>query len=229
MIFLKGFAVGFSVALPIGPVALLCIRQTLSYGKAAGLATALGAALADGVYTLIAALGALFVQQWIHDNSQWIDLCGGIFLIGLGIKLFRTPIQENAEKIKNKSLSMLCVGTFALCMLSPMTTFLFISLFGAYNVFDNPLDVYGIAILIAGVVTGTMVWFFILTTLISKMREKRPRISLEKLKPVYAVVKLLCPKSEHKTFDLFLLMNHVSSIGIMIYGVITFLQFIKKI
>jgi threonine/homoserine/homoserine lactone efflux protein len=40
---LKGMGVGFAVAAPVGPVGVLCIRRTLTCGRAVGLATGLGA------------------------------------------------------------------------------------------------------------------------------------------------------------------------------------------
>ena len=38
----KGVLMGFAVAAPVGPIGVLCIRRTLSDGRAAGLATGLG-------------------------------------------------------------------------------------------------------------------------------------------------------------------------------------------
>jgi threonine/homoserine/homoserine lactone efflux protein len=41
---LKGLAIGFSIAAPVGPIGLLCIRRSLADGPRVGLATGLGAA-----------------------------------------------------------------------------------------------------------------------------------------------------------------------------------------
>ena len=46
--FLKGFLIGVSMAAPIGPISILTIRRSLMRGHHAGIATALGVALADG-------------------------------------------------------------------------------------------------------------------------------------------------------------------------------------
>ena len=53
----KGALLGFSVAAPVGPIGVLCIRRTLADGRWIGLATGLGAAAADGLYGALAALG----------------------------------------------------------------------------------------------------------------------------------------------------------------------------
>jgi len=47
---LKGLAIGFSIAAPVGPIGVLCIRRTLSEGRASGLVSGLGAATADTSY-----------------------------------------------------------------------------------------------------------------------------------------------------------------------------------
>ena len=41
----KGFAIGFSIAAPVGPIGILCIRRSLADGMAKGFAAGLGAAL----------------------------------------------------------------------------------------------------------------------------------------------------------------------------------------
>ena len=44
---LKGVIIGFSIAAPVGPIGVLCIRRSLAFGRPMGLATGLGAATAD--------------------------------------------------------------------------------------------------------------------------------------------------------------------------------------
>ena len=43
---LKGIAIGFSIAAPVGPIGVLCIRRSLAEGSCMGLFTGLGAATA---------------------------------------------------------------------------------------------------------------------------------------------------------------------------------------
>ena len=44
---LKGIAIGFSIAAPVGSIGVLCIRRSLAEGSLMGLFTGLGAATAD--------------------------------------------------------------------------------------------------------------------------------------------------------------------------------------
>ena len=56
-LFWKSCFLGFMVAIPVGPVGLLVIQRSLSIGHIAGIATGLGAALADALLGFLAALG----------------------------------------------------------------------------------------------------------------------------------------------------------------------------
>jgi threonine/homoserine/homoserine lactone efflux protein len=51
---LKGFVMGISIAAPVGPISVLCIRQTLDEGRLTGIVSGLGAASVDAIYGCIA-------------------------------------------------------------------------------------------------------------------------------------------------------------------------------
>ena len=55
--FLAGVGVGLAVAVPIGPMGVLCIQHTLAFGLAAGLSIGLAAATVQVAYSLVAILG----------------------------------------------------------------------------------------------------------------------------------------------------------------------------
>ncbi len=55
--FLRGLLIGFSIAAPVGPIGVLCIRRTLVDGRLAGLVSGLGAATADAFYGSLAGFG----------------------------------------------------------------------------------------------------------------------------------------------------------------------------
>jgi threonine/homoserine/homoserine lactone efflux protein len=59
--FLKGVVIGLSMAVPIGPIGILCIRRTLMEGRISGLVSGLGLATADAVYGSIAGFGLTFI------------------------------------------------------------------------------------------------------------------------------------------------------------------------
>ena len=60
---LRGLAIGFTVAMVVGPISLLTIRRTLAHGRAYGLASGIGVALADASYGGIAAFGLTAISK----------------------------------------------------------------------------------------------------------------------------------------------------------------------
>ena len=59
---IKGIVLGFSIAAPVGPIGVLCIRRTLANGMKNGFLSGLGAATADAIYGLLAVLGISVVS-----------------------------------------------------------------------------------------------------------------------------------------------------------------------
>lgn len=63
--FIKGLIIGIVIAVPVGPVGVLCMHRTLAEGKIHGLISGLGAATADAIYGFIAAFGLTFVSDFL--------------------------------------------------------------------------------------------------------------------------------------------------------------------
>ena len=85
---LHGLIIGFSIAAPVGPIGILCIRRTLAEGRLSGFVSGLGAATADAIYGCIAGFGLTFVSDVLVGQQTWLRLFGGLFLLYLGVKTF---------------------------------------------------------------------------------------------------------------------------------------------
>jgi threonine/homoserine/homoserine lactone efflux protein len=77
---LSGLVLGFSIAAPVGPIGVLCIRRTLAEGRLNGLVSGLGAATADAVYGCIAAFGLAFISDLLVQQQLGLRVVGGAFL-----------------------------------------------------------------------------------------------------------------------------------------------------
>ena len=199
---IKGFLVGFSVAAPIGPVAIFCIRQTLAFGRRAGLAAGLGVAFADAVYSWVAAYSASLVQKLIHTYAKWFYLLGGCFLLFLGINILRSRLKhQEGDDTLGKNLWKSFYKTLLLTVASPMTTLLFIGMFSAYGVFEAPLKEMQLPNLVLGVFFGAMTWWALLAF----------------------TVKFVQKKLGHHFFKY---VNAISGILILGYGVVTLVKFL---
>ena len=93
-LFSGGFLIGLVVAIPVGPVNLICIRRTLSYGTWSGFLSGLGGALGDGVFAAVTAFGLTAISQLIEGYSRPLQLMGGIMLLGFGLTVFQTDVSS---------------------------------------------------------------------------------------------------------------------------------------
>ena len=78
--FFRGLIIGFSIAAPVGPIGVLCIRRTLTKGRISGLISGLGAATADAIYGSVAGFGLAFISNFLISQQKWFRLVGGLFL-----------------------------------------------------------------------------------------------------------------------------------------------------
>ena len=101
---LKGLVMGFSIAAPVGPIGVLCIRRTLGDGILHGVVSGLGTASADAIYGCVAAFGVTAVSDFLLGSQFWLRLVGGLFLLYLGCATFRSvPAHEAARAGKVRS------------------------------------------------------------------------------------------------------------------------------
>ena len=76
LLFLRGFLIGISIAAPVGPIGVLCIRRTLTEGKLKGFLSGMGAASADMVYGAVAAFGLTMITDVLVENKFWFRVIG---------------------------------------------------------------------------------------------------------------------------------------------------------
>jgi threonine/homoserine/homoserine lactone efflux protein len=171
-LFLKGLLLGFSIAAPVGPIALLCIRRTLNQGTLSGLISGLGAATADGIYGCIAGLGLSLISTILIGQHLWLRLIGGAFLCYLGIKIFLSKPPEQATVANSNNLVSIYASTFLLTLTNPMTILSFTAIFAGLGTANNSGNYLWAIILVLGVFCGSALWWLILCSTISLLRTK---------------------------------------------------------
>ena len=172
--FLKGVAIGFSIAAPVGPIGVLCIRRTLASGPAAGLVSGLGAAVADAGYGCIAGFGLTFVSTFLVSQRMWLQLFGGFFLCWLGVRTFLSvPSATAAATIAGRQdLLSAFVSTFVLTLTNPMTILSFVAVFAGLGLADTGGDYLSAAVLVAGVFVGSAAWWLLLSGGVGLLRRR---------------------------------------------------------
>src|ERR1041385_1465797 len=101
---LKGVIIGFSIAAPVGPIGVLCVRRSLADGRRIGLAAGLGAATADAIYGGIAGFGLTAVSSFLVGQRFWLGLVGGLYLCYLGVSTFISRPAERPAEVRGGGL-----------------------------------------------------------------------------------------------------------------------------
>jgi threonine/homoserine/homoserine lactone efflux protein len=170
-LFLKGSLIGFSVALPIGPVGVLCIQESLRKGLFAGMIAGLGAALADAIYGSLACIGLSLLAPIIYQYQVLFQALGSLILCYLGLKIFKNdsnvPVPTNCSNYQRIFFS-----TFALTLTNPLTFLGFAAIFTTTGISPGNEDLFTTIILSLGVLIGATIWWTILSVTVTFIGKK---------------------------------------------------------
>jgi threonine/homoserine/homoserine lactone efflux protein len=157
---LKGVLVGIIIAVPAGPVGVLCIRRTILNGRLAGFTSGLGAATADAVFGIIAGFGLTVVSDVLLGYQDWLRLGGAGFLLYIGISAFTTdPLAGMRSQREPETLLADYVSTFALTITNPITILGFLAIFASVGFTGEQATLGRAAILVLGVWLGSLLWW----------------------------------------------------------------------
>jgi threonine/homoserine/homoserine lactone efflux protein len=160
VLLLKGIAVGFAIALPVGPVGVLCVRRAIFEGRLFGMLSGLGAVSADAVFGIIAGFSLTVVKDLLLDYQGWLRGAGGIFLLYLGARaLLRRESKPRQVERSAENLIGAYASTFALTIANPVTILAFLGIFAAVGFSGTEATLGGAATLVAGVIVGSLVWW----------------------------------------------------------------------
>jgi len=169
--FLKGLMIGFSIAAPVGPIGVLCIRRTLAEGRGSGLISGLGAATADAIYGCIAGFGLTSVSSILISHETWLRLFGGAFLCYLGAKTFFERPAEKAVETRGRGRVAGYFSTFFLTLTNPVTIIFFAAIFAGFGLVERRNYLSAVA-LVSGVFIGSGLWWLTLSTGVGVFRTK---------------------------------------------------------
>jgi threonine/homoserine/homoserine lactone efflux protein len=161
---LKGIAVGVVIAVPVGPVGVMCVRRTILKSKRAGFVSGLGAATADALFGVIAAFGLTFISDLLIGYHQWLRIAGGCYLLYVGgsALLAKTNAEQSSE-LDAEGLLRDFLSTFALTLTNPITILAFLGIFSALGLSGADATFSRAAILVLGVWLGSLLWWLALT------------------------------------------------------------------
>ena len=165
-IFAQGLIIGISLAAPIGPISIICIRRSLTDRFMASIAVALGAATADALFGFIAIFGITTISTFLTHHHAQLRFIGGLFLSYLGIMTLRRTSVTTTSNQRSEMLISIYLSTFILTITNPLTIVAFGALFTVFGIGDlinTPTTAFH---LISGIFCGSAIWFIFLSALI---------------------------------------------------------------
>lgn len=135
-----------------------------------GFVTGLGAAAADTIYGIVAAFGITAITNVLVAQQMWIHTIGGMFLLYLGFRIVIGNSANEAAKAESKSLLGNFISTFFLTLTNPTTVLSFIAVFAGIGIGTS--GYMSSAIVAGGVCLGSVLWWFILNGIMSRLRSK---------------------------------------------------------
>ena len=176
---LLGILIGLMVAVPVGPLGLLCVNRALSRGPLHGLFSGMGVATADSLAAGISALGMTLVSDFLIGHQMLLRTVGGLFLCYLGIKIFRTRPATQVPAGEVGGLARSYATTFLLTVSNPVTFLSFVAIYAGWGVQSLSGNYLGAAILAAGVFSGSVLWWLAIAVGLVLFRDRFSHSALE--------------------------------------------------
>ena len=187
----KGFIIGLLVSSPMGPINILTIQRTLNRGRWRGMASGAGAMLSDITYATITMLGLSFVSGFMNDYESELLLFGSIILILFGFGVYRSNPLKGWQPDSLPTESRYFKDFISTFLLTFSNATIILALVGLYTRFSfNPI-LEGTASLIVALISfsiAALLWWFILTTLVSRLRKRFKRKGLVILNRVVGTI-----------------------------------------
>lgn len=127
--FLQGMLLGFTVAIPVGPINLLIMNEALKSYKNSFM-IGLGAMSADITYLTLIVFG---LSVYLKDTYllKWLSLGGALFLLYIAYTLYKNRNEQikkvHVNVIKGSLLKHYLKG-YALTLISPYTVLFWLSI-----------------------------------------------------------------------------------------------------
>lgn len=160
-----------------GPGTFAVVARALGSGFSHAFSMSLGMVLGDLVFLLMAIYGLNVIAQIMGDVFVLVKYIGGIYLIYLGIKIFRSkPSSKTIQSSTGKSLMKDFISGFLVCISNPKVILFYLGFLPAFVNLSTltTSDIFLVSFLVVFILTIVLVGYSYFT---SKAREviKKPR------------------------------------------------------
>jgi len=187
-LFVQGIIIGLTLAVPVGPLALICIQRTVTEGRLHGIFSGIGVATADSFYAAVTFLGLTVISGLIIAQQYLFRFLAGVVLILLGIRVFLSIPSAISAKTEHETYLKDYLSMVALAIANPLTLVFFLVILPGYGVVIHGTSFLSATEFVAGVFFGSTVWWVVLCGSIGSVRS---RLSSENLGRINRVSGLL--------------------------------------
>lgn len=171
-LYIQGFIIGLTLAVPVGPISLICIQRTIADGRLHGILSGLGVTTADSFYAAVAFLGLTAVSGLIISHQIFFRLLAGLILVLVGIRIWmskpvRIEVSPVHEPYYKDYLSML-----AITIANPLTIIFFVAILPGFGFVIGGSTILSGLIFVGGVFSGSAAWWFVLCGLVGSVRSR---------------------------------------------------------
>lgn len=169
---LTGMLVGLSVAMPIGPMGLLCIQRTLASGPRVGICTGLGAATMNTVHAAVIIAGLDRLAPHMASAGRVLGFAGGLFLLWCAAKTLLRRRASLSEPHATQLSPVMAYGTaVTFNAINPMSLMLMLALLSPMTGASNPSSAQAAALLL-GVFAAIVAWWVCLVSGVSLLKSR---------------------------------------------------------
>lgn len=170
---LHGIFVGLIISVPVGPVNVICLSQTLQNGRLYGFKSTIGATIADTIFAIIASLGVEIFISFITRNQTIFEIGSGLVILSFGIFLFINNLKNELTIEKNTDQHFgNFFKSFLFTISNPLTVLFFIAYLANLGTPNGGFNI-GLAIFfVPGVLLGSLTWFYSLSGIVARLKEK---------------------------------------------------------
>jgi threonine/homoserine/homoserine lactone efflux protein len=177
-LFVQGIIIGLTLAVPVGPIALMCIQRTVIEGRLHGIFSGFGVATADSFYAAVSVFGLTFISGVIIAQQHLFRFLAGMVLIFIGIRVFMSEPACISTKAEHETYLKDFLSMVAIAISNPLTLVFFLVVLPGIGIVVYETSFLLAIEFVTGVFFGSAVWWIILCGSVGSLRS---RISVEKL------------------------------------------------
>ena len=170
---------GLFIAIPFGPISLMCVQRTMVFGIWFGIASGMGAAAAHGLLSFLAEASAATLAQTAPTVKVPLRIAGGLALILMGLRTCLVPTRP-AREARCGDLCSAFMSTLLVGAANPMTMLPYLAI-AALPQAGNPPTMNRGFVVPVGVMLGSASWYLVLALSTNAMFQNLQKATLDRL------------------------------------------------